>query len=143
MVFVYLFLIYFSQYDIIQIHLCCSKCHYLNFLWLSYVLSYICITSSVFINQCIYAFFKKIILYWRIADLQCCVLFMCTEKQFSYTNTYIYFFQIVFPYMLLQSIEYGSCSIQHVFVDYLFYIWQCLSVNPNLLIYPSPNFHLW
>ena len=27
---------------------------------------------------------------------------------FSYTYIYIYFFQILFPYMLLQNIEYSS-----------------------------------
>ena len=37
--------------------------------------------------------------------------------------------QIIFYYKLLQGIKYS----------YLFYIQQCVSVNPKLLIYPSPS----
>ena len=36
-----------------------------------------------------------------------CVSFRCTVKWFSYTYVYI-LFQVLFPYRLLQDIEYGS-----------------------------------
>ena len=48
---------------------------------------------------------------WMIVDLQCHVHFRCTEQWFSYTyiHTYIHVpFQILFPYSLLQNIEYSS-----------------------------------
>ena len=32
------------------------------------------------------------------------------------------------------------CALQQALVDYLFYIQQCVYVNPKLLIYPSPLF---
>ena len=44
--------------------------------------------------------------YWSRVDLQCCVSFRYTAKWFSYT--YIHnFFQILFPYGLLQNIGYS------------------------------------
>ena len=52
--------------------------------------------------QCIFFF------NWNIVDLQCCIGFRCTAQWFSYTYIYIYFFQILFPYRLLQNIEYSS-----------------------------------
>ena len=51
-------------------------------------------------------FFK--ILYWSIVDLQCCVSFRCTAKWIMYAYTYIYSFSDLFPYKLLQNIEYSS-----------------------------------
>ena len=47
--------------------------------------------------------------HWSITDLQCCVSFRCREKWFSYTYiTILFFLQILFPYRLLQNIEYSS-----------------------------------
>ena len=47
---------------------------------------------------------------WSLVDIQCCVSFRCTAKWFSY-NIYMYIFQILFPYRLLQNIDYSSlCS---------------------------------
>ena len=46
--------------------------------------------------------------YWRIVDLQCCVIFRCTRKWVSYSYMYfhyLFFFFILFPYRPLQSIE--------------------------------------
>ena len=53
-------------------------------------------------------FFLKKLLYWNIADLQCCVNYCYTSKWFSYT--YIY---ILFHYGLSQDIEYSflCCTI--------------------------------
>ena len=45
---------------------------------------------------------------WSIVHLQRCVSFRSTAKWFSYTYIYIYCFQILFPYRLLQIIEYSS-----------------------------------
>ena len=44
------------------------------------------------------------IFYWHIIDLQCCVSFRYIAKWFSYTYIST-FFQILFPYRLLQNIE--------------------------------------
>ena len=52
---------------------------------------------------------------------------------------YIYSFQTLFPYRLLQNIEYSSLCYTEVLVGYLFYMQQGVCVNPNLLIYPSPT----
>ena len=72
--------------------------------------------------------------FWDLVDLQCCAYFRCTAKRFSYTCICICFFQILFPYRLLQNIEYSS-------------LWYtvgpcCLSIlhiitNP-ILLSPSP-----
>ena len=49
------------------------------------------------------------IYYLFIIDLQCYVSFRHTAKWFSYTYTYIWvFFQIIFPYRLLENIQYSS-----------------------------------
>ena len=53
-------------------------------------------------------------------------------------------FQILFPYRLLHNLYFVTymsrfpCALQWILVIYLFYIQQCVYVNPNLLIYPSP-----
>ena len=56
-------------------------------------------------------FFLKLIfiLYWSIADLQCCVSFRYTAKWFHYPYTCIHYFSDSFPIWLLQhSIKYSS-----------------------------------
>ena len=58
---------------------------------------------------------------WSIVDLQCCVSFKCSAKQFSCLYMYMSISQVLCPYSLLQNIEYHSlCYI--VFSGYLFYI---------------------
>ena len=53
--------------------------------------------------------FLILFFYWSVVDLQRCVSFRCTAKWFSYIYTCIYIlFQILFPYRLLQNIEYSS-----------------------------------
>ena len=48
---------------------------------------------------------------------------------------YIFFFKILFPYKLLQNIEYSSLCYIVGLADHLFYV--CVYVNPSLLIYSS------
>ena len=45
---------------------------------------------------------------WNLVDLQCCVSFSYTAKWFSYAYMYIWFFQSLLPYRLLQDAEYTS-----------------------------------
>ena len=90
---------------------------------------------------------KKI--YWSIADLQCCVSFKGTAKWFHYTCTYIFIiFQILFPYRLLQNIEYSSlCYTVGPCWLFTLYIVVCVfqSQAPNLsLPFPPPyTFPVW
>ena len=90
---------------------------------------------------------KKI--YWSIADLQCCVSFKGTAKWFHYTCTYIFIiFQILFPYSLLQNIEYSSlCYTVGPCWLFTLYIVVCVfqSQAPNLsLPFPPPyTFPVW
>ena len=69
-----------------------------------------------------YFLFLKFILilnfYWSIVDLQCCVSFRCTTVNQLYIYIYPLFFQILFPYRSLQSIEQSSL---------------CYTVGPYLL----------
>ena len=54
--------------------------------------------------------FTIFFLYQSIVEWQCCVSFRCTAKWFSYTCTYIYFFQVIFQFRLLPNIKH-FCSI--------------------------------
>ena len=59
-----------------------------------------CCNSSLTIFVALKMFFiKKIffILYWNLADLQCCISFRYTEKGFRYTYRNIYSFSDSFP----------------------------------------------
>ena len=54
---------------------------------------------------------------------------------------HMYFFQILFPYRLLQNIEYSSlCCIVGLCWLSILYVVVCIYVNPKLLIYPPPPF---
>ena len=46
-------------------------------------------------------------------------------------------FQILFHIGYYRILSRGPCAIKEVLVDYLFYIYQCVFVNPKLLVYPS------
>ena len=52
---------------------------------------------------------------------------------------HIYFFQILFPYRLLQTIGIVSCAVQWVPAGYLLCVCHCVYVNPKLLIYAPPH----
>ena len=47
---------------------------------------------------------------FTVVDLKCHASFRCTAKLFIHVNMCIHFFQILFPYTLLQDIEYSSLS---------------------------------
>ena len=47
------------------------------------------------------------------------------------------FFSIIGNYKIWNTVP---CAIQQVLVVYLFYTLWCVSVNPKLLVYPSPHF---
>ena len=81
--------------------------------------------------------------FWDLVDLQCCAYFRCTAKRFSYTCICICFFQILFPYRLLQNIEYsslwytvGPCclSILHITVYICWFQTPNLSLPHSLLV---------
>ena len=66
--------------------------------------------------------------YWSRVDLQGCISFRCTAKLISYTHTYIhFFFQILCPYRVLQSIEQGFlCYVAGSYHLSILYIEVCI-----------------
>ena len=52
---------------------------------------------------------------------------------------YIYLFQILFHFRLLQVISILTRAIEEVLVVYLLHIYYCVYGNPKLLVYPSPT----
>ena len=76
------------------------------------------------------------IYYWSIADY--CLSFRCTAKWFSYTYKYI-FFQILFPYMLLQNTEYSVLHSRSLVVICFIYNTVYLLI-PNSSFMPLPTF---
>ena len=97
-----------------------------------------CEGSGCFVVFGPYTIFYFIFIFknWSIVDLPCCVSFSCRAKWFSYIYTYIciyILFQIIFPCRLLQNIEYSSLCYT-VSSCSLFYIQECVYVNPNLPI---------
>ena len=81
---------------------------------------------------------KCLISYWSIVPLHCCVSFRCIAKSFSYIYTYIYSFSDSFPIQVITEywIEFLVLYSRSLLIIY--YIYQCIYVNPNLLIYPTP-----
>ena len=73
-----------------------------------------------------------------------CFTMLCSFLLYSKVNqlyTYIYplFFRFFPDIYSLQSTEQSFFAMQQVLIGYLFYIQQCVYVNPNLSIYPSPT----
>ena len=78
-----------------------------------------------------------------------CFIMLCQFQVYSKVNQlYIYrypvflflrFFSHIGHYRVLSRVP---CAIQQVLISYLLYIQQCVYVNPNLPIYPSPPYPL-
>ena len=76
------------------------------------------------------------ILYWHIVDTVC-------QCQVDSTVIQLHIYMCLFFFRFFSHIGYYRilsipCATQQVLTDYLFYIYQCVYVNPKLLIYPSP-----
>ena len=71
--------------------------------------------------------------YWSIVHLQCCQ-FLVHSKVIQFCI----FFILVSITGYYKAVNRVPCALQWVFVVSLLYISQCVSVNPKLLIYPSP-----
>ena len=58
-------------------------------------------------------------------------------------HVYLFFsrFFSLIGYFKIMSI--AQCAIQWVLVGYLFYLWECVYINPKLLIYPYPQASFW
>ena len=84
-------------------------------------------------------FLKIFILYWSTVDLQCCDSFKCIPKWFSYTYTYIYLFQNIFPFRLLQNIKQSSLcyTVGPCWLSILNIV-VCMSI-PNSQFIPPPQ----
>ena len=98
-------------------------------------IQYFCIYIFLWVHACVHAilYCRDIFLNWSVVDLQCHVSLSYTAKWFSHINiytyiyicTYIYIklFQILFPYRLLQNIEYsplcytvGPCCLSILYI---------------------------
>ena len=102
---------------------CCKstyvKFYYFGLSWTKHrILDAFCLFHLQFLLLEINLFCLAVIIIffnWSIVDLQCGLSFTCTAEWFSYTYIplYIYsFLKILFPYRLLQNIEYSSlCHI--------------------------------
>ena len=88
--------------------------------------------------------FKTVLFYWSTVDVQCCVNFWCTAKQFIhfiyiyiYTHTYTFFFTFVSIMVYHKILNIVPCAIEWDLV-HPFYIYQFASANPKVLIHPFP-----
>ena len=75
--------------------------------------------------------------YWSIVDSQCCVSFRCTAVNQLCMYIYPLFFRLLSHIIDYRVLSRVPCAIQQALISYLFYIQQCVYVNPNLPIYPS------
>ena len=58
--------------------------------------------------------------------------------QQSDSAIYIFFFRFFSLIDYYKILSIFPCATQQVLVGYLFYVQQCVCVNPKLLIYPAP-----
>ena len=93
----------------------------------------------------------KPLLFIYLIDIQLVysvVLVPGVQQSDSVLHICVYIYRYIFFFRLLSIIGYYKilnivpCAIQQALVVYLFYIQQCVSANPKLLIYPSPPFPL-
>ena len=63
------------------------------------------------------------------------IVLILGAQQSEYVHSFLRFFSHIGHYRVLSRVP---CAIQQVLISYLFYIQQCVYVNPNLPTYPSP-----
>ena len=68
---------------------------------------------------------------------------LCQSQVYSKVNQlYIYIYPLFFRFFVhtghYRVVSRVPCAKQQVLISYLFYIQQCVYLNPNLPIYPSP-----
>ena len=81
--------------------------------------------------------YKSFKVNFIILNLQCCQFLPFNKVNQLHIST---IFKIIFPYRLLQNIEYRvPCAIQQVLIHYLCYIQQCTSITVSQFIF-SPSF---
>ena len=82
--------------------------------------------------------FNLFFFYWSIVALHCCVSFCSSKVNQPYTYIQLFFFG--FPSHLghHSALSRVPCVTQQILISYLFYTQQCIYVNPNLPIHPTP-----
>ena len=116
--------------------------HHLN----SCIFQYIIINPEVYSISIIplYSLFLYSFLLAYSGFTILCLFQVCSKVIQLYMYTYPFFFRFFSHLGYYRILSRVLCVIQQVLVDYLFYIQQCVYVNPKLLIYPSPlPFPLW
>lgn len=104
----------FSSYN--HHSLCSLSCCLISLFQSAYVMfSKICPTLPYLTPMARTMFFclnwKKKIIYWSIADLQCCANFYCTETWFSYASMHI-IFQTLFRVVHHKVLNVAPCALQ-------------------------------
>ena len=91
------------------------------------------VTSLLRLYFYLLIFFKNC----HILDLQCCVPFRCMAKRFHFIYIFVYSFSDSFLSYnkILNIVPYAMKQVYFIYSS-------CVSVNPKLLIYPSPTFPL-
>ena len=111
MVFVFLLLTDFTQYDNLQLHPCCCKWHYFVLFFFKFLLEYSCFTMLC-----------QFLLYSKLNQL------------------YIYIYPLFFGFPSHlghhRALSRVPCALQ-VLINYLFYTQQCIYVNPHLPVHPT------
>ena len=80
--------------------------------------------------------------YWSIVIMLCQFLLYSKVKNQLYVYIQLLYFQTSFPLGHHRALNRVPCHIQQVFISYLFYTQQCIYVDSNLPIYPTPPFPL-
>ena len=96
------------------------------------------------ILECIHLFFNlTFILYWSIVDLQCVVVPGAHQSDLVIHIHVSILFQILFPCSLLHIIESSSLCFTMGSLLVIYFIYECIYVNPQILTDFSPSFPHW
>ena len=97
------------------------------------------IPKSLYLLIC--CLFCQFNFYFYQSKFDCSVVFQVFR--ICFIDTYISSCSDPVPCRLLQNVEQTSLGIPYVFGEYIFYIYQYMSVNPNILIHTFLTpFHL-